>query len=187
MEENRRIILASASPRRAELLQHITEDFEIIPSQEEELIDEVLDHHELVMELARVKAVSVLKKHPEALVIGSDTIVAVDNLVLGKPKDTEDAFNMLRLLSGRSHYVYTGVCLAKKGKLEQFYSRTEVFFASLTDAEIRRYLATGEPFDKAGAYGIQGRASTFCERIDGDYFTVMGLPVAMLYKKLEEF
>ncbi|SDN57618.1 Maf family protein [Acetanaerobacterium elongatum] len=182
-----RIILASASPRRAELMQHITEDFEIIPSQEEEVVDEVLDHHELVMELARIKAVSVLNKHPEALVIGCDTIVAVDNLVLGKPKDKEDAFNMLSLLAGRSHEVYTGVCLAKKGKLEQFYSRTEVFFAPLTDEEIYRYIATGEPYDKAGAYGIQGRASTFCERIEGDYFTVMGLPVAMLYKKLESF
>ncbi len=181
------LILASASPRRTELLRYITTAFEIVPSCEEELVDELLDCHELVMELARSKACSVLKEHPHSLVIGSDTVVAVDGRILGKPRDYADACDMLRLLSGRGHEVYTGVCLAAKGRTEQFYSRTEVFFYPLTDEDIIRYVDTGEPFDKAGAYGIQGYGSLLCKRIEGDFFTVMGLPVALLSRKLELF
>lgn len=182
-----RLILASASPRRNELLRYITTDFEVIPSCEEEAIDELLDHHELVMELARIKACSVLKKHPDAIVIGSDTIVTVDGQILGKPKNRADAIDMLSMLSDRSHYVYTGVCLAAEGRIEQFYSRTDVFFYPLSEEEIIRYVDTGEPFDKAGAYGIQGYGAMLCRRIEGDFYTVMGLPVAELSRKLALF
>lgn len=182
-----RLILASASPRRAELLKYITPDFEVIASLEDEAIDEPLDHHELAMELARVKACSVLKKNPDALVIGSDTIVAVGEHVLGKPASRDEACAMLRLLSGRSHFVYTGVCLAANGRLEQFYRRTEVFFFTLSEREIAAYVDTGEPFDKAGGYGIQGYGSLLCSHIEGDFFTVVGLPVSLLSRKLELF
>ncbi len=182
-----KLILASASPRRAELLRYVTTDFTVIPSCEEEIVDEPLAHHELVMELARIKACSVLANHPDAVVIGSDTVVAVDDHILNKPRDREDACDMLRMLSGRSHFVYTGVCFAARGGIEQFYSRTEVFFYHLSDEDIARYVDTGEPFDKAGAYGIQGYGCLLCKRIEGDFFTVMGLPVAEVSKKLELF
>lgn len=182
-----KLILASASPRRAELLRYVTTDFTVIPSCEEEVVEEPLAHHELVMELARIKACSVLSAHPDAIVLGSDTVVTVDNHILGKPRDREDACDMLRMLSGRSHFVYTGVCLAATKELEQFYSRTEVFFYHLSNEEIARYVDTGEPFDKAGAYGIQGYGSLLCKRIEGDFFTVVGLPVAEVSRKLELF
>ncbi|MFA9380108.1 MAG: nucleoside triphosphate pyrophosphatase [Acetanaerobacterium sp.] len=182
-----KLILASASPRRAELLRTITDAFEVIPSHENEEVDVLLDHHELVMELARIKAVAVLNDYPDAIVIGSDTVVTVDSHILGKPRDRADACDMLRMLSGRSHHVYTGVCLAASGKIEQFYSRTEVFFYPLSEEEITRYVDTGEPFDKAGGYGIQGRGALLCRRIEGDYFNVVGLPVSLVSRKLSIF
>ena len=182
-----RLILASASPRRAELLRYITEDFEVIPSGEEETVAEGLPCQQLVAELARIKACSVLARYPDAVVIGSDTVVAIDGRVLGKPKDREDAFAMLQALSGRTHTVYTGVCLASKDRLEQFTSATHVTFFPLKKEEILHYLDTGEPFDKAGAYGIQGQGALFCSGIEGDFYTVMGLPVALTAKKLEVF
>ena len=181
------LILASGSPRRAELLKYITEDFKVIVSGADENILEVLSPSELVMELARIKAGFVSRTHQGAVVIGSDTVVAVDDDILGKPRDKEEAAAMLRKLSGRAHSVYTGVALQQGERYEQFYSRTDVYFSELCEEEIACYVATDEPYDKAGGYGIQGHAALYCERIEGDYFTVMGLPVALLNRRLTEF
>ena len=138
-----------------------------------------------VMLLARRKAEAVASRHTEHdITIGSDTIVVLDGEILGKPKDREDAKAMLRRLSGETHRVFTGVCVHHSGKSEMFYSEASVTFANMTDSEIDEYLDTNEPFDKAGSYGVQGYGSKYIERIDGDYYAVVGLPVQKLYKVL---
>ena len=186
-ESGTRLILASASPRRRELLEMLgAENLEVIPALGEELAHPELSPAELVCELSRAKAAEVAAAldDPKAAVIGADTVVAIDNAVLGKPKDAEDAHRMLRLLSDRTHEVFTGVTVLQGGEAYTASERTAVRFRALTEAEIAAYVATGEPLDKAGAYGAQGKASLFVEGIEGDFFNVMGLPLCLLGKIL---
>ena len=179
-----RVILASASPRRRELLSYIISEFDVIPSGiDEEATGAPEDQ---VIQLAADKALDIAGQYPDALVIGADTLVAIDDRVLGKPLDEAEAADMLRLLSGREHRVYTGVAVANNGRMKTDVNMTHVQFAKLSDEEIREYISTGEPMDKAGAYGIQGYCGKFIVGIRGDYFNVMGLPLNMLYNMLKE-
>ena len=182
---NRKIVLASASPRRFALLSELGLSFEALPAD----IDEnciTADVPVLAGELALAKAKAVLKLRPHAVVIGSDTIVIKDGQILGKPKDAKDAARMLNLLSGSTHTVATGIAVVC-GKKEVFDTVcTDVTFKPLDTAEIAKYIATGEPFDKAGGYGIQGRARALISGISGDYYTVVGLPVCRLCQILKE-
>ena len=183
-----RIILASASPRRRELMEMLrAPGLEVIPAQGEETPDPALSPAELVMALSRQKAAEVCARCGDdaAVVIGADTVVALDGEILGKPKDTEDARRMLSALSGRSHEVYTGVTVRRGDAARSAFERTLVTFRPLEAGEIDRYIATGEPMDKAGAYGAQGLASLFVERLEGDFFNVMGLPLCLLGKLLK--
>ena len=180
------LVLASASPRRREILQTAGFDFTVRVSEAEETIAPGTPPHEAVQQLAKQKAEAVAADCPDDIVIGADTVVTLDGDILGKPHDAADAARMLRQLSGRMHEVYTGVSIVHAGSTETFYACTHVTFYPLTDKEIEDYIATGEPMDKAGAYGIQGRGRTLVEKIDGDYFNVVGLPVAALCHKLKE-
>ena len=180
------LILASKSPRRKELMSLITTDFEIIPAVGEERADRSLPPEEYVRELARHKAEEVAVSHKGDTVIGADTIVAIDGQILGKPSDRADAIRMLKLLSGREHYVYTGVCIINDNENTAFSEETGVCFFTLTEAEITAYTDTGEPFDKAGAYGIQDIGALLVSGITGDYYNVMGLPVGRLYRELKQ-
>lgn len=217
------IILASASPRRRELLTQIGIDFRVLTSDGEEITTK-RKPEQIVMELASAKARDILARyraergvteadrvisHAESsaanadgtvfpagrdaagensrkpyLIIAADTIVAVDGLVLGKPKDEQDAVRMLTQLQGRSHQVYTGVMLLSPDKESCFYECTEVMFVPMTRSQIEEYVHTGEPLDKAGAYGIQGRFAAYVSRIEGDYFNVVGLPLARLMQEI---
>lgn len=182
-----RLILASASPRRRELLEMLgVNNLEVIPALGEELPHPELSPAELVRELSRAKAseVAAAVDDPKALIIGADTVVSIDNTVLGKPKDAADAARMLRILSGRTHEVFTGVTVLRGDETYTAAERTAVRFRTLTESEIDAYVTTGEPLDKAGAYGAQGKASLFVEGIEGDFFNVMGLPVCLLGKIL---
>lgn len=181
------IILASQSPRRQELIARITEDFEVIVAEEPTELPSDVQPEEAPVFLASYKAGSVAVNHRDRIVIGADTVVLVDDKVLGKPKDQADAERMLRLLSGRKHTVITGCCIICGSRWLSFSSETQVEFYDLSDREIAEYIATGEPFDKAGAYGIQGQGSLLVKGIEGDYFNVMGLPVARLKRELEHF
>lgn len=183
----KRFIVASASPRRKELLENIGYRFEIIPSDADEGCDGKLSPEELVKELAGRKAESVFEKNTDAVVFGCDTVVEYDGIVLGKPKSRDEARGMLRKLSGRVHNVHTGVCITDKEKTECFVSTVRVEFYELTDSLIEGYAATGECDDKAGAYGIQGLGSVLVKGIEGDYFSVVGLPVAETVRRLAEF
>ncbi len=179
----RRVILASKSPRRRELLGLIFKDFDIVPAEGEELIPEGTAAEKASELLALQKCREVAKKHPEALVIGCDTTVVVGSSmedILGKPRDEQDAAAMLRRLSGTRHRVISGTALSLQGREVSFSEVTEVCFRDLTDAEIADYIATGEPMDKAGAYGIQERGALLVSGIDGDFFNVVGLPVSHL-------
>ena len=178
------IILASQSPRRRELLTLAGVSFECIPSGVEEKVPEGLALEKLPEYLSGLKAGDVALRHPGNIVIGSDTLVEFDGTALGKPRGRADAARMLRALSGRCHQVYTGVTIVSPLGTESFTSVTEVEFYELTDAEIEAYIDTGEPMDKAGAYGIQGFGSVLVKRINGDYFTVMGLPLAETVRRI---
>lgn len=185
--QNTKIILASGSPRRKELLGLFGLPFECVSAVGEEKTDGFSSCEALTESLARQKALEVAAfQEPGTVVIGADTLVELDGVKLGKPEDAEDAFRMLRALSGRAHRVCTGLCCVKDDTVLSGVEITEVFFRKLSDEEIRAYIATGEPMDKAGAYGIQGRASLFTEGIRGDYYTVMGLPVCRLGRMLAE-
>lgn len=224
-----KLVLASQSPRRRELLAHLGYSFEIVSSTKEEIISSTVPS-EVVCELSRQKALDVfenyehLKKHgtdkikgsnadknpesgsnkdnyadknPESgcnkgnygnniIVIGADTIVACDGEILGKPGSKEEAYKMLYKLQGRAHEVYTGVTIVKRGALKSFFECTKVKFYPMSDVEIWDYINSGDPMDKAGAYGIQSGAAIFIEKIDGDYNNVVGLPVARLYHQLKD-
>jgi len=183
-----KIILASQSPRRRELLGRMgLSDFEIIPARGEETADPSLAPGELVEELSRRKAAEVSAARPEDLVIAADTVVAIDGRVLGKPRDRGEAAEMLSLLSGREHTVYSGLTLSRAGRTVTEHEATAVRFRTLSQGDIARYIATGEPMDKAGAYGIQGYGSVLVEGIFGDYYNVMGLPVCRLARLLAGF
>ena len=183
----RRFILASASPRRKEILENAGYSFEIIVSDADENITEVMTPEKTVEELARRKALAVLKDNADAVIFGCDTVVAIDGKILGKPTDDEDAFNMLSMLSGRTHTVSTGVCICSADNVSVFSNTTEVEFYELSDDTIHGYIATGECSDKAGSYGIQGYGNVLVKEIKGDYFSVMGLPVSESARVLSEF
>jgi septum formation protein len=181
-----RVILASSSPRRRQLLDLVGIAHEVKPSD----IDESLIVGELPEQyaerLAREKVAVIAESSPDALVIGADTIVVIDDMVLGKPQDVGEAESMLRRLSGRSHTVMTAVAATFDGRLASGVEIVDVTFLPLADEEISRYVATGEPMDKAGAYGIQGYGATIVRRIDGDYFAVMGLSLVRLVALFRE-
>ena len=177
-------ILASASPRRRELLKLAVEKFEILPSECEETVPENIPAEKRPEYLACLKAGDIAAKYPDDTVIGADTMVFADGIVLGKPRDREDAVRMLRLLSGSTHKVVTGCAVCEKGICRSFSSVTEVTFYDLRDADIEAYADTSEPYDKAGGYGIQGSGTLFVKEIKGDYFIVVGLPVAALKRFL---
>lgn len=176
------IILASKSPRRQELLHRMgVEDFSIVESHADEELEDQLPPEQVVRRLAVRKADAVFPKARTGdIVIAADTIVTLEGTVLGKPRDNLDAFQMLSLLSGVRHQVYTGLAVYQDDQRIVEHECTSVYFRELSGREIEGYLATGEPMDKAGAYGIQGRGSLFVERIDGDYFNVVGLPICRL-------
>lgn len=188
----KRVILGSASPRRRELLEQIGINFDVLVSGGEERYTST-EPEEIVKELALAKAENVsavLEEKESCLVIGADTIVVLDGEILGKPKDEEDAFRMLKSLQGRAHQVYTGTALLDYDtegtkNVIRHAERTEVFVHAMTDTEIRQYISTGESMDKAGGYGIQGRFAAYIDRIEGDYYNVVGLPVAYLYQQLK--
>lgn len=180
------IILASASPRRRELLTMAGVEYQCIPADIEETVPQGTPTEKITEVLSMQKAGAVFAQHPEDTVIGSDTVVVIDGKVLGKPKSEEEAFTMLKQLSGRVHTVYTGVTLCSPKGSCSFTSHTEVEFYPLKDEEIRDYIRTGEPMDKAGSYGIQGYGCVLVKRINGDYFTVMGLPIAETVRALRD-
>ncbi len=173
-----KIILASASPRRKELLTLAGIEYEVVVSQCEEILPDGITPDKAVEELARQKAEDVFARNKDAMIIAADTVVALGNTILGKPKDEDDAFSMLSSLSGKRHTVFTGVCIKTKDKTDIFHVATEVEFYKLSEKEIKDYIATKEPMDKAGAYGIQGKGFVLVKGIHGDYFNVVGLPLA---------
>lgn len=180
-------ILASASPRRRELIKLIDENTIFVSADVDETVPENIEIESAPEFLACKKALFVAKEYNEDLVIGCDTAVFIDGNMLNKPKDEEDAFNMLSLLSGRTHKVITGCCLVKDGKSISFSVTSEVKFFDLSEKEIINYIQSGEPMDKAGAYGIQEKGSLLVEKIDGDYFNIVGLPVSMLNRYIKHF
>lgn len=191
------LVLASTSPRRQELLRNAGIEFVVHPANLPEVPQDGESPRSFAERMAREKALVVLAQRPNDLILGADTVVVVDGEILGKPRDSSDAARMLRLLSGRKHEVITGVCLAgpelrTKNKqpgteFEEVRSETTLVSVSVLSADdIRSYIATGEPMDKAGAYAIQGMASRWISRIEGDYFNVVGLPVALVWRMLKE-
>lgn len=181
----RSVILASASPRRKELLAYLIPKFDIVPST---VIENAHGSpSQQVKKLAADKAAQIAALYPDSLIIGADTLVFLDAKPIGKPVNEADARRMLRLLSGRTHRVLTGVCIICGGKNSAAAASTYVRFAELTDDEISAYIGTGEPMDKAGAYGIQGQFSKHIKGIRGCYFNVMGLPLNLLYNMLKTF
>jgi septum formation protein len=180
-----RLVLASSSPRRAELLSAAGFSFEILPVNLDEGVKPGETAEQYVARLAEAKATAAAGPLPE-VVLGADTTVVCDGQILGKPADAADAARMLRLLAGRTHDVLTGICLLKESRRLVRVERSRVRMSSMSDAEIAWYVASGEPMDKAGGYAIQGQASRFIEAIDGSYSTVVGLPVACVYALLKE-
>lgn len=181
------MILASKSPRRLEILNEFGFDIKVVSKEVDEVSNEK-DPVKWTIDVARKKALEVSIDYLDEWVIGADTIVLLENEVLGKPSNEEDAFNVLKKLSGKYHEVITGVALINK-KLEielTFADKTEVYFKEITNDEIEWYIGTGEPMDKAGSYGIQGKGSAFVDKIIGDFFNVMGFPISKFYDKLKE-
>jgi septum formation protein len=186
--DNLNVVLASASPRRKELLSLIFNEYDIRPADCDEALPEGIKAQEAVEYLSLIKnkaTVEICDK--KSLVISADTVVAVDGEILGKPQDKEDARRMISLLSGREHQVFTGVTLSLNGKFKTFSEKTDVVFYTLTDKEIEDYISTDEPYDKAGAYGIQGKAGLLVKAVNGDYYNVVGLPVARLKREIISF
>lgn len=181
------LILASASPRRQELLTLLNLPFTTYPTDVDETLPENISPVEAVQQLAYKKAEAALQAHNDSIIIGCDTIVVHNNRILGKPIDHEDAFQMLSQLSNETHAVYTGVCLFSYKQTRLFYEKTEVTFWGLTQQEILAYIESGDPFDKAGSYGIQGKAALFVKSIRGDYYNVVGLPISRLSRELSTF
>ncbi|XP_015515912.1 dTTP/UTP pyrophosphatase [Neodiprion lecontei] len=186
-----RIILASGSPRRKEIIENLGLKPEVVPSTYDENLDRAKykSHGDYVKDLAYFKVIEVYDRlkgdevQPK-LVIGADTIVTMGDVIYGKPTDSNDAIKILSILAGKTHTVYTGVCLKTDKDEVKFYEKTDVTFGDITQAQIEAYVKTGEPLDKAGGYGIQGFGGCLVEKINGDFFTVMGLPVYMLTKIL---
>lgn len=178
------IILASASPRRKEILELADLKFDIMPSNAQEITTKTAPN-EVVMELASIKAKDIYKKsEKQSMIVGADTVVAYQGQILGKPTDEADAKRMLTMLSGQTHEVYTGVCIIEDGKTKTFYEETKVTFYEISDEQIDHYIKTGEPMDKAGSYGIQGKAAVFIKGIEGDYYNVVGFPIARFLQEI---
>ena len=177
-----RIVLASSSPRRRELLALIGIAHTVLPADIDESVFPGEDPRAHAERLARGKATVVAEREPNAVIIAADTIVVVDGDILGKPRDAAGAAVMLRRLSGRAHVVFTAVAVARAGQVASGVEAVDVWFRELSDDEIHRYIATREPMDKAGAYGIQGYGATVVDRIDGDYFAVMGLALGRMVR-----
>lgn len=177
------LILASGSPRRRQLLSLFKIPFTVRAADIDETMDPAADPRQEVARVSRLKALAVPRGEDD-VVLAADTIVVCQGRVLGKPGDEEEAFRMLTLLSGRDHQVMTGCTLVRGEKVLSFTEVTDLHFRELTEKEIRSYIATGEPMDKAGAYGIQGGAALFCRRMEGDYYNVMGLPVCRVWQAL---
>lgn len=183
----KKFIVASASPRRREIFSNAGYEFTVIPSDADESITEEMTGEQTAMELAKRKALAVLESNKDSVVFGCDTVVCIDGEILGKPKDDEDAYRMLKMLSGKTHTVSTGVCVADENRCECAVNTTFVEFYELSDSTIKSYIATKECADKAGAYGIQGFGSVLVKGIKGDYFSVMGLPVSQTARILKGF
>jgi septum formation protein len=186
------IVLASGSPRRSALLKQIGLEFRVVTENVKETYADNLTPEQVVSELSARKGEAVFEKvlpEGDTAVIAADTIVALDKAILGKPKSEEDAFNMLRSLSGKMHRVYTGVTIFyyvnNKFRVDSFVDYAEVYFRELSDEEIRDYIATGEPMDKAGAYGIQEKGAILVDKIVGDFYTIVGLPVVRVYNSIK--
>ncbi len=185
---DKKVILASASPRRQELIKLIFDSVEILPADCDETLPEGIGAREAVEYLSKIKNEASLNlTEKENLIISADTVVAVDDEILGKPVDKEDARRMITLLSGKVHQVYTGVTLSLNGKTITFSEKTDVEFYNLTEDEVEEYINSSEPYDKAGAYGIQGKAGLLVKGINGDYYNVVGFPIARLKREIIEF
>lgn len=182
-----KFILASASPRRRELLKLVLDDFSCEVSDVDETAKGEIKAEELPVFLAKLKAFDIAKKNKDCVVIGSDTVVILNDKVLTKPKDDEDAFSILKSLSNNTHTVVTGCCIVENENYSAFSVSTKVEFYELSDEEILEYIKSKEGADKAGSYGIQGKGSLFVKKIDGDYFNVVGLPVSKLSRELKKF
>lgn len=182
----KKIILASASPRRRELLTTAGVEFEVLVSEADETVPKGTAPKDAAMMTAEKKALAVAEKC-DGIVIGADTIVVIEDRILGKPKDEADAADMLRFLSGREHEVITGVCITDGERTEKFAQVSKVRFYELTEDEITAYVATKEPMDKAGSYGIQDKGCVLVKSIEGDYFNIVGLPVAATVRVLKDF
>lgn len=185
--KNLEVILASASPRRKELMEIIGFPFRIEVSEVDETMNGVDTLENQIQELAYRKVVAVAQRNENAIVIGADTIVVLEDEILGKPIDEDDACRMLKKLSGNTHRVLTGVCIQHQSEKMTFCSVSEVTFNHLTDEEIWQYIKTKEPMDKAGSYGIQGFGGCFVKEIRGDYYTIVGLPLSRVYTELKKF
>lgn len=181
------IILASSSPRRRELMKLITDDFTAVSVNIDETIPENTDILKASECLAKIKAKSAVEKFPKNVIIGCDTTVICDNRILGKPKDKDECREFMKILSDRTHQVATGCCIMNKNIITSFTVITDVTFRQLSDDEIETYISTDEPYDKAGGYGIQGKGALLIEKINGDYFNVVGLPVSKLNHELNAF
>lgn len=184
IKQMKHIILASASPRRKEILELADLKFDVMPSDAQEITTKTAPN-EVVMELASIKAKDIYKKsEKQSMIVGADTVVAYQGQILGKPTDEADAKRMLTMLSGQTHEVYTGVCVIEDGKTKTFYEETKVTFYEISDEQIDHYIKTGEPMDKAGSYGIQGKAAIFIKGIEGDYYNVVGFPIARFLQEI---
>lgn len=187
IQTDKKVILASASPRRKTLIKYLFSDYEVVPSSINEDDFKMLSPIEMPEFLASQKSKDIARVHPDAIVIGCDTSVVLGERVLGKPKDEFQAKNMLSLLSNKTHKVITGVCIICGDKSMSFSVSTDVTFYELDNEEIAEYIQSGEPYDKAGGYGIQGLGSVFVKEISGDFYNVVGLPVSRLYREMIEF
>jgi len=185
MIRNINVVLASASPRRKELLKLLFEDFQINPANIDETVSADISPFEVAENIAVKKSQAI--KDENSLIIACDTVVIIEGKILGKPQNSNIAFKMLSQLSGKCHEVVTGVCLCYKGKTYSFSEITEVEFYGLSTEEIATYIATGEPFDKAGGYGIQGFGATLVKGIKGDFYNVVGLPISRLKHEISRF
>lgn len=182
-----KIILASKSPRRKQIMEMLNIPFDIIVADIEETINPNNELRKEIENISFLKALKVFNENKDAVVIGADTIVVCNNEVLGKPKDKEDAKRMLNLLQNNMHYVITGVTILSNKESETFSNISEVYFNSLSDKEIEDYIETKEPMDKAGAYAIQGIGSRFINKINGDFYSIMGLPLSDLYQRIQKY
>jgi len=182
----KKLILASKSPRRKELLELLGFDFEVVSSDVNESASDNLSPEELVKTLAYQKALAVYKTHPDDLILGSDTIVVVDNEILGKPKNQQEAKEMILKMKNREHQVITGVALLSKEENVIFSNTSIVHFNDIEEEEIDKYVTTSEPYDKAGGYAIQGWAARYISAIEGNYYTIMGLPLDKVFASVNK-